>query len=312
MRNSSEVYNVKVGIIGGGSVGLLFASFLAEQGLSVTIVTRREEQAEKLNSKGLIRQNIDGIQQKSQVAATTNHGCLSQQSLVIVAVKYGHLEEVYNELAKLSYVPPLLFLQNGLGHYEKVIALAYNTVAFGSVTFGAEKKQDNKVLHRGIGIVNIGLARGEKHAFNQLAKLENLLFPLQLVEDPEQMLFQKAFFNCLINPLTAILQVKNGMLLTLPHAHMLLKNLYDEMKLVFPEAASISFEQVEVLCEKTGMNTSSMLSDLLQGRKTEVETIVGAMLNRAKKYGEDLPTLRTLYHLVLTIEGAVIDESSIT
>ena len=46
---------MKATIIGGGSVGLLFASFLAEQGVEVTIITRRKQQAESLNHDGLLR-----------------------------------------------------------------------------------------------------------------------------------------------------------------------------------------------------------------------------------------------------------------
>lgn len=294
---------MKIAVIGGGAVGLLFASFLAEQGNTITIVTRRREQAEALRQNGLMRMNIDGSETIVQVAATTDYSCLNEHSLAIISVKYTQLNDVFKELNLLSTVPSLLFVQNGLAHYHEALAQSYATIGFGAVAFGAQKKDDRIVIHRGVGAVSIAVVRGNHQNIWALLSYQNELFPLRLVEDAEGMLFQKAFFNCLINPLTYLLQVKNGELLTKPHAYTILQNLYKEMVLVFPEASSIPFEQVQELCKKTALNTSSMLSDRLAGRPTEIETIAGAMLKRAETQKKDLPILRALYHLVLHYEG---------
>ena len=50
-----------------------------------------------------------------------------------------------------------------------------------------------------------------------------------MVANAEQMLFEKAVFNCLINPLTAILQVRNGELVTNKQAFLLMKTIYREL-----------------------------------------------------------------------------------
>ena len=52
-------------------------------------------------------------------------------------------------------------------------------------------------------------------------------FPVTSHTDAEQILMRKVLINCMINPLTAILQVKNGDLLTNPHCLTLFKGLYD-------------------------------------------------------------------------------------
>lgn len=290
-------------IIGGGSVGLLFASFLAEQGAEVTIITRRDQQAEVLNRSGLLRLNMDGTTTTVSVRATTDYSILPQQQVIIVAVKYIQLQEVFKQLTKFQQVPPLLFVQNGLAHYEQVCGLPYETILFSSVAFGAEKQHDTCVVHRGIGSVTLAIVRGNQTIVQQLLAYTNKQFPLQLIENAESMLLQKAFFNCLINPLTYVLQVKNGELLSNPQAYMLLKSVYNEMISVFSKEIAISFEEVEMLCQKTSANTSSMFGDRLAGRKTEIDTIVGAMLQKAERKGKDLPILRTLYYLVVHFEG---------
>lgn len=294
---------MKVAIIGGGSVGLLMASFLAEYKIDVSILTRRSTQASLLNSNGLRRKNTDGSETTVSVKAMIAVNYLDQYDMIIVAVKYMQLQQVFQIFSAYDKLPHMLFLQNGLSHYDEAMQLPFTHLAFGSVTFGAQLEDDRTVIHRGIGAVNIANARGDDKLIKQLLTATTNLLPLQQVEDAEIMLFQKAFFNCLINPLTFLLQVKNGALLTESHAFALLKNLYEEMKAVFPESSSILFEHVEMLCQKTATNTSSMLSDRLGKRQTEIETIAGAMLKKAELKGADLPILRTLYHLVLQLEG---------
>lgn len=73
------------------------------------------------------------------------------------------------------------------------------------------------------------------------------------------MLMEKALLNCFINPLTAILQVKNGQLITQSHTLQLLKDLYNELMTAFPQfKETFHFNQVIALCEKTAENTSSI------------------------------------------------------
>lgn len=294
---------MKVAIIGGGSVGLLVASFLAEHQFDITIITRRQSQAQTLSNSGVIKKNVDGSESIFPVSAQTNILNPDQYAFIIVAVKYMQLQEILQKLVSFENLPPLLFLQNGLSHFEEAMQLPFSQIAFGSVSFGAQKENDNMVIHRGIGAINIAVGRGENTAIKQLPLWSSPTLPINLVENAEEMLFHKAFFNCMINPLTFILQLKNGALLTEPHVFTIVKNLFEEMKAAFPEAASITFEQVEALCHRTGENTSSMLSDRLANRQTEIESIVGAMLKKAQQKGKDLPILSTLYQLVLQLEG---------
>ncbi|EFI70577.1 2-dehydropantoate 2-reductase [Lysinibacillus capsici] len=291
---------MKVAIIGAGAVGQLTASFLAESGVLVTLVARRQEQVNELNAKKLTRINVDGTKAVQRIVATTDLTNLPKQDLLVIAVKYGHLQKLYNQLALFSSDMPLLFMQNGLAHFEEALLLPQKNIAFGSVTFGAQLLDQSTVQHRGVGLCKIAIERGEHWAFQQLLQLQHSLFPIELASNAEQMLFAKAVLNSLINPLTAVLQVKNGELVANQQAFLLLESIYRELTEAFE--LTISFSDVIDLCRKTANNTSSMLGDRLQGRKSEIETIVGVILNKALANGHNLPTLRTLYHQVLAIE----------
>lgn len=294
---------MNVVVVGAGAVGMLTASFLAEAGIHVTVVVRRQEQAQELNRVGITRVNLDGTKTQIPVDATTSLSTLPQQNLAVITVKYGQLHTLYKELSMLPKNIPLLFMQNGLAHYEEALQLPQQTIAFSSVSFGAQVENSKTVLHRGRGLCKIATARGDQGIFVKLKQMVSPTLPLTLVQDAEQMLFEKAVLNCLINPLTTILQVKNGELLTNKQAFLLMQSLYKELVDAFPILeADVAFSDVVALCEKTASNTSSMLEDRLNGRKSEIDTIVGAILKKALYNGHTLPTLRTFYHQILAIE----------
>lgn len=293
---------MNVVVIGAGAVGQLLASFLAQAQMHVTLVVRRQEQADQLTLGHLKRINLDGSETLQPIVSTVNLKSLPQPDLIVIAVKYGQLPNIYQQLTDLPQEVPLLFVQNGLAHFDEALRLPQHTIAFSSVSFGAQTIDGATVRHRGVGSMKIAIARGDNCVFNKLLHLGNALLPIELVDDAEQMLFEKAVLNCLINPLTAVLQIKNGDLLANKQAHLLMHTIYQELSEAFRIERSISFSAVTAVCEKTAANTSSMLADRLRGRKSEVESIVGVVLQRALAKGYPLPTLRTLYHQVLALE----------
>lgn len=301
-------YNVEVVVIGAGSVGMLVASFLSQEN-NVTLVTRRRQQAEELNRNGLIRKNIDDTITQSSVIAIPDLPPIHTSSLVVVAVKYGQLQSIYPLLTSLPEDTPLLFLQNGLSHFEEVLTLPQKNIAFGSCQFGAQKENDYTVIHRGFGVLKIAIERGDKDLFKLLRQNNEPNFQFEYVSNAERMLFDKALLNCFINPLTALLKVKNGYLIEHKPTFQILEQLFFELKNAFPEEMShFNFDDVISLCKKTATNTSSMLTDFINERPSEIETIAGAIIKKAQKRSIKLPTLTTLYYLIKAVEEKRVEK----
>ncbi|MCH7320828.1 2-dehydropantoate 2-reductase [Solibacillus sp. MA9] len=289
---------MRIEIIGAGSVGLLIASYLIEQQTDVTLVKRQQYQKEQ----SIARTNIDGnITSDLHVSIASRPS--SKADLIIVAVKYGQLQAVYPMLADIPVNIPILFVQNGLAHFEEALQLPQQQIAFSSIQFGAQKIEEFHVAHKGIGVMKVAVARGDLTSFTFFKKFSKMNFPIDFEQDAELMLLEKALLNCFINPLTAILQLKNGQLITENNPFQLLKNLYNEVMTVFPQYEKIiQFGQVVALCEKTAANTSSMLGDRLAGRKTEIDTIVAPILKKAALQNQTMPMLQTVYLLVKAFE----------
>lgn len=294
---------MKIGIVGAGSIGLLLGTFFSEADMNVTMFARRKEQAELLKREGIRRINIDNTETICKVNATIDMEKLSHVDLLIIAVKYSSLADLLLEIKQANIKTPLLFIQNGIGHINLAYRTAMPYIAFGAIEQGALKIGDRTVAHNGVGPLTIGEARGESSFFSKVEDAKSNLFPINFHVDAEHILIRKALINCMINPLTAILQVKNGELLTNKSCHVLFANLYTELSTAFPiMQTDLSMEMVIAICRNTERNQSSMLSDRLAGRPMEIETIVTAVIEKANAANKSLPLLDTLEKMLYAID----------
>ena len=180
----------------------------------------------------------------------------------------------------------------------------FSHLAFATIEHGALRTDDRTVLHNGIGPLTIGAGRGNPSSFDLIEKARSAVFPVQRHADGEYVLMRKVLINCMINPLTAILQVKNGELLTNNDCFKLFTSLYEELMTAFPEMrAGLPIEAVENVCIRTAQNHSSMLIDRLSHRQMEIDTIVSAVIRKAEKSGHSLPLLMVFEQMLLALDG---------
>ncbi|WP_347318195.1 2-dehydropantoate 2-reductase [Rossellomorea sp. RS05] len=288
-----------IGIIGAGAVGLLFAGYLGKRH-DVTVYARRNEQREHLETSGVTVWR-EGRKEQTDVGVKSLSSLDSQHDLVILAVKgYDLIESLFITVPTET---PLLFLQNGIGHLDFLKTLPHDTVMAASVEHGALKENDYTVLHKGVGVTKIALVRGVRGPLQCLMKDGDEAFPFEEEEDYETMLLRKLFINAAINPLTAITGCVNGEMRSNPHYNALIREVYEELLHLYPHMeAVISLEDIESICLNTAQNRSSMLMDMENGRKTEVESILGEIIRKASPL--DIPVIHTLYLLVKGKESA--------
>ncbi|WP_301108211.1 ketopantoate reductase family protein [Sporosarcina sp.] len=282
-------------IVGAGSIGLLIGSYLAQHKADVTFWVRRKEQAEQLK-KGLVRIDETGAETMVSVNATVHPEDLPTDALWIIAVKYDALHDVLHTVSSLPEQPDLLFIQNGIGHVALVESLGLSHASYSTVEHGAGRVDDRTVRHNGIGPITIAVSNIKiAETVKWLEQIDPQRFPIAVQQDAETLLLRKALINCAINPLTAVLQVKNGQLLENASFFELFQKQCAELLGNFPEIADIlSYEEIEAVCRKTAGNQSSMLTDRIKGNPMEIETIVTAVLNKIRKKGGQAPLLEML------------------
>lgn len=294
---------MKVVIVGAGSIGLLVGSFLGQQKHEITYVTRTKEQAQKLRGFGVTRIQANEEMMNVHVKATADFGEAPTDALWIVAVKVYHLNEIEIDLQSLPVTTPLLFIQNGLSHLKMLERMKQSKIFIATIEHGAMRKDDTTVLHTGLGVTKVAPFKKMTLSSLLVTDFQSPSFKIEVMEDANAITLRKAVINACINPITAVLNIKNGELLTNTQANHLIRATFAEIERAFPEInQTLTLENVLNLCEKTALNDSSMRQDLQNRRKTEIEPIVGALISLAKDRNKELPFLTVLYHLVLALE----------
>ncbi|MEH7118702.1 2-dehydropantoate 2-reductase [Neobacillus vireti] len=289
---------MRVGIIGAGSIGLLFAACLSRI-FDVTVYTRTTEQAAAINQHGvkLLQGPKETVAEVKAMPAAEWQG---SEDFTIIAVKQYQLSSILEKLKHTQFIPEnLLFLQNGMGHLSMLKNFKESNIFVGSVEHGALRESLNTVRQNGAGTTNVAVYKGDKKILQSFADKVKKTFPMTFQEEYLTMLEKKLIVNAMINPLTALLQVNNGELVNNPFYYKVLQKLFSEITSVLNlERPEEYWEQVIKICKKTSDNRSSMLKDIEAKRVTEVDAILGYLINEAGRKGKESPQLETLYYLI--------------
>ncbi|MGM0789100.1 MAG: 2-dehydropantoate 2-reductase [Bacillota bacterium] len=290
---------MKIGIIGGGAIGLLFAAYL-QKGHDVTLYVRSEEQKKLISSYG-ISLLAEGREHISSVQVLLTDEWKGEEELSIIAVKQYDIHPLISIINDNQAAPPssFLFLQNGMGHLSLLHELRARAILVGTVEHGALKKDARTVQHTGAGRTNIAVFSGEGTEAAECLEETSGDFPFTVRKDYKEMLLQKLVINAVVNPLTGILQVKNGELIENPFYYIVVQKYFAEIAAVLelsdPEEA---FDALISVCRKTSSNTSSMLKDLQNQRQTEADAILGYILGEADKKNKHAPLVHAFYSCI--------------
>lgn len=289
-------------IIGTGALATLFAARLSAAGVFVTMLGTWPEGLAALSEKGA---RVDGRNRAFHVKAISNSMECKGMRFALVLVKAWQTEHAAQQLsACLSEDGVALTLQNGLGN-DSLLAksLGKSRIARGVTTLGATLLAPGLVSPGGEGPVSL-----ESHP--RLSPLEKMLhqagFAVNVVDNVQSLIWGKLVISSAINPLTALLRVKNGELLERPPARELMGELAREtakvantcgVGLPFPSPEKAT----EDVAKRTAENQSSMLQDILRGAPTEIDAINGMIIKQAQERCILTPVNRTVWSLVKAI-----------
>ncbi len=273
---------MNIGIIGAGSIGLLYSYYLSKFH-HITLYTKRQDQAIAIEKNGVsLHRGEDTLFSKDLNATDTSDYA---ESFLIVTVKQYQLEEI---IMKFNTMEPktILFIQNGMGHLEHMSQLKQHQVYLGVVEHGSLKISDTSVRHTGIGRTKYARYPSHSEESKDLSHIflhEDLHFPYVYLENWEEMLKEKLIVNAIVNPLTSLLQVKNGELIKNPLFNQIGYDLYLEVIsiLEYEYKKETLWLHIQEICASTAENESSMYKDIQQERPTEIDAIVGFLLKNA-------------------------------
>ncbi len=304
---------MKAGIVGAGALGSLFAHIFQRAGIPFSVFEKDQFVVDEINSSGLTLTENDIID-VIHPSISTKPGILADADIVILFVKSYSTKDAINDIIhSLKTDTIIMSLQNGLGNYEIIAEyITPERIVLGTTTIGATKTGLSSVSLGGKGLITIGSISADSiEAADSLLSKAGVQFTR--IFNPHIAVWRKAVINAGINPIASILNVKNGDIPRIPHAMELQKQvIIESVKTAkaagIPLDIDVMLDEVLEICQKTAANLCSMLQDIHNNRKTEIDSILGAIIDTAARYDIKLPVSETLYLLIKSLEKRSIIE----
>ncbi len=302
---------LKIAILGAGAMGCLYGGKLAETGQDVCLLDIWEEHVEAINERGLKIEGIGGDRVITNVKAVTTPVNLGIADLVIIFVKAIVTSKALKEaISLIGENTMVLTLQNGLGNIEKIISVVGREKIIAGVTaHGSTMLYPGKIRHAGTGDTNIGELDGTiTDRIKNLAEVFNKAgFKTNVVDNVLGFIWDKLIVNIGINALTAITGLKNGQLIEFKETEELLElSVLEAVEVAKKEGIKLNHVDfvayTKKVCELTAENRASMLQDVSNKCKTEIEVINGAIVRKGEKLGIPTPVNKVLLNLVSVIQ----------
>ena len=269
-------------------MGALFSGYLSREN-EVTVVDVSETAVNAINSDGVRIKEKSGIILVRNPNAVIDSKALSHQDLVIVFVKsmftINALESNRNLIGPDTYI---MTLQNGAGHESKLLKFADRKhVIIGSTQHNSSVIEPGFVNHGGSGVTSIGLLDGDSDCLKGIAaNFTKCGFECHTENNVQKQVWKKMFTNTAASSLTALFQVPLGFIHSDPNANWLMRQLCREAVEV-ANSLGLGFDLEEVtadvdkVCENAPNGYTSIYADIRDGRRSEVDTISGSVVEAA-------------------------------
>ena len=290
--------------MGAGAIGSLFASSLARSGVATTLLRRDNPNCPKVQNISIDK---NGAMQERPFPTSCNSDPGPISHLLITTKAYDVQAALLEVSHRLDNHSCIFVLANGMGYMESLIS-DYPHLDFvsGTTTEGIYRLGENHFCHAGDGVTRFGRA-GEATPPPAFDDWSNIDLPTTWEADIEECLWQKLALNCAINPLTAVHQCRNGELASAPQLTQHVTALCDEIARVstaagFNKTAANIHNRTKAVITSTANNRSSMLQDILAGRRTEIDYISGYLLKVAKRMEVATPYNTALFEDICRID----------
>jgi 2-dehydropantoate 2-reductase len=260
----------KIAIMGAGAIGSVIGGMLSRQGYKVKLVGRRPH-IDEIRKNGLHISGIWGNYTIRDINAVTVPPHEFQDIVILTVKSFDTAIAATEAMPMVGADTVVVSIQNGLGNIETLTKV-----------FGTEK------IIGGMAIFGAILTKPGNVGVTVIAS-ETLVGELD---------WQKALYNVALNPLSAIFQVSYGQIADNPDTRWLAEQMITEAFQVANASGqslgvNTAEEYLDILWNQklppTRDHKSSMLQDILGGKKTEIDYINGAIIRLGAEYGIETP-----------------------
>ncbi|MDB5757245.1 MAG: abpA [Burkholderia sp.] len=329
---------MKIAIIGAGAIGGYVGVKLALAGEDLTFIVRGANlRAIRSNGMKLVMQ--DGSEHvASNVRATDSYDEAGIQDVVIVALKAHQLDAVADNIGKL--VGPdtvIVTMQNGIPYWyfhKHGGALEGRQVTSVDPTGELARKIPvdqvlGCVVYPASELIAPGVVRhieGDRFPLGELdgssservnrvsAAMTNAGFKAPVLDNIRSEIWLKLWGNLTFNPISALSHSTLVDICQYPLTRELAVQMMQEAQAVANRLGiefRVTLDKRIAGAEKVGKHKTSMLQDIEAGRGSEVDALVGAVVELGRLTDTPTPHIDTVYALVKLLDRTVAEESGI-
>lgn len=294
-------------ILGAGALGAMYAALFQESGAFQTAVLARGERFERLQRGGFV---ING--KPCHIPVLHPDQASQPADLILVALKGRQLPEALPDLKRL--VGPhttILSVMNGLDS-EEILGAAYGMekLLYAIVVGIDAVREGNQIQFSNPGKISFGEAENSQPSQRVLrvkAAFDRAGIASDNPVDMLSVMWWKFMINVGVNQASAVLRAPYGVMQTSPDAQAVMNALMREV-LALAQAAGIRLGEQDLERWYTVLNTlspqgkTSMLQDIEAGRRTEVDSFAGKVVELGKRYAVPTPANETLLHILRVLE----------
>lgn len=303
---------MNIAILGAGAIGQLLAHQLETADISPLLLLK-PAQAQHATPFS--------FEQQGQPSNVITHGydvlslsdkhtsaILPEVDVLLVTLKaYQVVDAVTQLLPQLRPSCHILLLHNGIGpHQELEPQLNGQGLSLGTTSQGALKLGPRSIRHTGEGMSQFGHYCGPELAPEFKQRLLDAIPNSSWVADILPTLWQKLAVNAVINPLTALENVRNGELTSARYQPTIKAVLQELQQVATKEQIALDGEQLAARVRQvmvlTSENYSSMQQDVAQQRRTEIDYINGYLVKRAAAHQLSVPANQRLLAQITALE----------
>jgi 2-dehydropantoate 2-reductase len=237
------------------------------------------------------------FQERVNVNASTELAAARGAEIVLFCVKTTDTSEAARELAKVLLKDSIIVsMQNGVDNAEQIEAASGLKALPAAVYVAASVPAPGTVKHVGRGALVLGPQ-------NEITERVAALFvraavPCRISENLAGELWTKLVWNCALNALSALGKVTYGEILGSPDAKQQLEATVHGLE--DPKTALAGAYKV---AEQMAATRSSTAQDMMRGKKTEIDSLNGFIVRRAKELNIPVPVNHALFTLVKLAEA---------
>ncbi|HJZ79874.1 MAG TPA: 2-dehydropantoate 2-reductase [Pyrinomonadaceae bacterium] len=328
---------MKFVIVGAGAIGAFLGAMLARSGEEVTLIARGPHLRAMQEHGVRIRGEIGEFQ--AHPRATDDLSSVGEVDVVIITLKAQSLPAIAPKLAPLlGPNTSLVTAQNGFPWwYFHGLASPWRGMRLEAVDPGGviSKAIDPArvigcVVYPSTALVEPGIVwhiEGTRFAIGELdgSKSERcrrladelikagLRCPIR--SDIRHDIWVKLMGNVAYNPISALTRATLIEIVQSAETRALAAAIMSEVDAVARQLGiemGVTIEQRLQGAEKVGHHKTSMLQDIEAGKPTELEAIVGAVIELGDRLGLSLPHTRSVYACVKLLESAAMQKRSKT